>query len=440
MDIAVIGSGIAGLGAAWALSRSHVVTLYEADDHLGGHAQTVEIEDGDRSIPVDTGFIVYNESNYPNLVRLFAETRVPTEPSDMSFSVSMAGGEFEYQARALGLLSQPSNLLRPRYLGMVRDILRFGREAPALLGADSSETIGEYLARAGYGDAFVKDFLLPELACIWSSSLDEMRDPPAAWLVRFLDNHDLLRVTQRPRWRTVTGGSREYVRRVAAPLGERARTATPVTGVRRDADGAWVTDGQGGRERFGHVVFATHADTTLGLLGGDASSAERRILGTFGFQANRAVLHRDPSLMPRRRRAWSSWNYLAEDRARPADGRDDDPRRVSLTYWMNRLQNLDTERPVFVTLNPHREPNHVVGSWIFHHPRYDRAAVDAQASLGRIQGDRRSWFCGAWTGFGFHEDGLRSGLEVAAALGSPAPWWPTTSRAEGRGARIGAAA
>jgi predicted NAD/FAD-binding protein len=412
--IAVVGSGISGLGAAWALSRHHDVTVYEADARLGGHANTVDVDDAGRAVPVDTGFIVYNERNYPSLVRLFGSLGVDTEPSDMSFSVSLDGGAFEYRARALGLLAQPSNVLRPSYRRMVRDIVRFSREAKTLVGTDPAESTGSWLARAGYSDGFRDRFLLPMVACIWSSNLEGMLSYPAATMAGFLDNHGLLDLGDRPQWRTVRGGSREYVRRIAAGLDD-VRLSTPVTSVTREPGSVLIDDAAGGRERFDHVVLATHADTALAVLGADASAEERRLLGAFGYQRNVAVLHRDAALMPRRRRAWSSWNYLAH--TSPAGTRG-----VSLTYWMNLLQNLDTERPVFVTLNPIEEPRDQVASFVYHHPQFDRASVDAQAALPSVQGARRTWFCGSFCGNGFHEDGLRSGLQVAASLGAPAPW------------------
>ncbi len=420
--IAVIGSGIGGLGAAWSLSRDHQVTVYEADDRLGGHANTIEVEDPRGPIAVDTGFIVYNEANYPNLVQLFSHLGVATEPSDMAFSVSLSSGAFEYQARASGLLAQPSNLVRPGYVRMIADIMRFAREAPSSRpGGDV--TTREFLDGGGYSEAFRRDFLLPVLACIWSSSLEAMLESPASSMIGFLDNHGLLDVLRRPRWRTVTGGSREYVRWLSAPIRDAARVATPVVAVMRDDDGARVIDARGGVDRFDHVVMATHADTSLRILGDDASERERRILSTFRYERNRIVLHRDTSLLPRRRRVWSSWNYLSDGQP----GREEEG--ISLSYWMNRLQNLRTDVPVVVTVNPAHEPRGVVSEHVYHHPRYDVRAARAQSSVPSLQGVHRTWFCGSYCGYGFHEDALRSGLEVAAALGSPPPWWPDSPRA-----------
>ncbi len=421
MKIAVIGSGISGLGAAWALGDEHEVTLYEAEGRLGGHSNTAEVVDRGRRIPVDTGFIVFNERNYPNLVRLFDHLRVPTEPSDMSFAVSRDAGRFEYQSRALGLAAQPINLARPGYARMVRDILRFTREAAFAVRPGSLETTRQLLDRMKLSDEFRRDFLLPILACIWSSTLEIMLSYPAESMVRFLDNHGLLDVLERPRWRTVSGGSREYVSRISSSFVGDVRSGTPVRTVIRSSGGAEVRDVHGGVDRFDHVVLATHADTSLRILGDDATDEERRALSAFRYQRNRVVLHRDPSLMPRRRRVWSSWNYLAE---RAGDGSE----RVSVSYWMNRLQNLETERPVIVTLNPSREPRDAEGEYAYDHPQFDARAAIAQGEIGSLQGARRTWFCGSYCGNGFHEDGLRSGLKVAAALDSPAPWWSTPAQ------------
>ena len=415
--IGVIGGGIAGMGAAWALDHRHEVVLYESEARIGGHSNTVDVEDEGGLVPVDTGFIVYNERNYPNLVRLFDVLEVPTEWSDMSFSVSVGGGSFEYQSRARGLLAQPSNAIRPGTWRMLRDFRRFCRDAPRVLASGKRESLGSYLERGGYGDEFRLDLLLPVSAAIWSSGLDDMLEFPVTTLVGFLSSHDILQVRARPRWRTVSGGSREYVRRLTAGYRDRIRRSARVVAVRRDEDGVEVLDASGGLDRFDEVVFATHPDTTLQILGSEATLRERHVLGAIRYQDNEAVLHRDPALMPRRRAVWSSWNYLADGRGQP-----DRSKPVSLTYWMNRLQNLRTERPVFVTLNPIREPRGEVRRFGYAHPRFDRAALDAQRSLPAIQGTRRTWFAGAWCGHGFHEDGLRSGLDVAAALGAPASW------------------
>lgn len=429
MRIAVVGSGVAGMGAAWALRRRHEVVLYEADARPGGHANTVELPD-EAGLPVDTGFIVYNRPNYPNLVRFFDDLGVRTESSDMSFSVSVGQGAFEYSSRARGVLAQPANLLRPDTWRMWSDFRRFCREAPGILLEERREPLGAFLERRGYSDAFAVDLLLPMSAAIWSSSLEEILAFPVASLVRFFGSHGMLQVGDRPRWRTVSGGSREYVSRVIASLDE-VRLGTRVVSVERDAEGVDVLDAHGGRDRFDHVVLATHADVTRQILHKDATEDERRILAAFGFQRNLAVLHRDPALMPRRRTAWSSWNYLADGRGRP-----DREQPVSLTYWMNRLQNLRTRRPVFVTLNPTRQPRGDATAIEYRHPRFDQAALDAQEAMPTIQGARRTWFAGAWTGFGFHEDGVRSGMQVADALGSPPPWQvapsPALERSAGR--------
>ena len=416
--IAVIGGGISGLGAAWALHQRHEVVLYESEARLGGHANTAEIDDGGRVVPVDTAFVVYNLLNYPNLVRLFDHLGVPTEWSDMSFGWSLDQRRLEFQGRTGGFFAQPRNVLRPEHWRMVADYRRFCRHAPDLIRTASRESLGEFLDREGYGRGFRYDLLVPMIASVWSSSVDEMLSYPAVNMIRFLQSHAVLEMGSRQRWRTITGGSRGYVRRISAGYAEHVRLATPVTAVRRDQDGVTVHDGTGS-DRFDQVVFATHADISLKILNQDATEQERALLGGFRFQDNVAVLHRDPALMPRSKRVWSAWNYLSDS----PSGREPLPGEpVSVTYWMNRLQNLETARPVFVSVNPLRQPRG--GSTTFHyaHPLFDRDAIDAQGVLPQLQGKNRTWFAGAWSGYGFHEDGLRSGLEVAAALGAPAPW------------------
>ena len=425
LDVAVIGSGIAGLGAAWLLSKQYRVTLYEKEPRLGGHTNTVRVNFGGREVAVDTGFIVYNEANYPNLVQLFAHLGVATHATDMSFSVSLDRGRFEYLGGEWsGLLAQPSNLLRPGYLRMLSDCLRFFREAPALLavppGADDP-MLGDYLDSAGYSRRFIEDHLLPMGAAVWSVPMERMRDFPARSFARFFANHGLLQATRRPQWRTVTGGAAEYVRKIAATLPDCIRLAAPVVAVKPDGAGVIVRDARGGARRFDRAIIAAHADQALSMLE-TPTTQERRVLGAMSYQPNLAVLHRDPALMPRRRRAWASWNYIAERDA--TAGAAEGQRGASVTYWMNRLQKLDPACPLFVSLNPVRAPRDelTVAAFEYQHPAFDAAALAAQAELASIQGVHNIWFCGSWCGYGFHEDALASGLACAEALGGRRPW------------------
>lgn len=416
-NIAVIGSGIAGLSAAWLLARHHMVTLYEAAPRVGGHSHTVDTPSGQ---PVDIGFIVYNEQNYPNLTALFRHLGIATQPSDMSFAVSLDGGRLEYNGTDIpGLFAQRRNLVRPRFIRMVRDILRFYRDAPAHIGElwRSLEPLGAYLDRHGYSAAFQHDHLLPMAAAIWSTPCADMRAYPAAAFLRFCANHGLLQVDDRPAWRTVTGGSREYVTRLAATLAGNIVQGRPVHRIERDAAGVTLHDATGAARRFDQVVIATHAHEALSMLA-EPSAAERALLGAFRPSVNRAVLHRDPTLMPRRRRAWASWNYLGTTRAAA------DPGLPCVSYWMNRLQSLPGA-DLFMTLNPSREPapGTILHEASFNHPAFDATALRAQHDLWSLQGARRAWFAGAWFGAGFHEDGLQAGLAVAEAIGGVRrPW------------------
>ena len=422
MHIAVVGSGIAGLGAAWALSRSHDVTVFEAEPRLGGHANTLDVvwADGTQTA-VDTGFIVYNPRNYPHLIRLFDRLGVPTEGSNMSFGVSLDGGRLEYAGSPKGLVAQPANLLKPSYWSMVRQILRFYKEAPALLARDpedpaAMQALGDYLQVNGYSATFTYNHLLPMAAAIWSCPVDAVMRFPVRSFVQFLDNHGLMLIRGRPQWRTVTGGSREYVRRIAEAVGRRRfHTASPVRALERDHAGVRLTT-DAGPQRFDQVVLATHGDQALAILGDDASDAERQTLGAFGYESNRTYLHSDPALMPRRRSVWSSWNYIG-------DGAQDTGAKVSVSYWMNRLQNLPGD-DLFVSLNPLQAPaaDKVHAELSYTHPVFDGPAIAAQGRLPHIQGIHNTWFCGSYCGYGFHEDGLEAGLAVAAALGAPAPW------------------
>ena len=417
LNIAVVGTGISGLSAAWLLSEHHDVTVYEADDRIGGHSNTLDVDLAGRRIAVDTGFIVYNQPCYPNLTALFAHLGVTTAATDMSFAVSLDRGRLEYAGTDLaGLLAQPSNLGRPRFWSMIADLLRFYRNAPRDLAHLGDESLAAYLDRGGYGRAFREDHLYPMAAAIWSTPSADVGAHPAAAFIRFCENHGLLRLTGRPVWRTVVGGSREYVARLTSSFRDRILTGTPVTAIHRDGAGVEIVDGRGGRRRFDHVVVATHADRALALLAAP-SRDERRVLGAFRYSTNRAVLHTDADLMPRRRRAWASWNYLSD-----VDGTD---RRLSVTYWMNRLQPLGPAPDLFVTLNPLRQPKPgtVLADLSYDHPLFDAAAGRAQAELWSLQGRERTWFCGAHFGAGFHEDGLQAGLAVAEDLGGRRrPW------------------
>lgn len=419
--IAVIGSGISGLSAAWLLDQSADVTLFDTDSRLGGHANTVFVEQpGEPAIAVDTGFIVYNVRNYPNLVALFEHLNVPTEVSDMSFAASLQAGRLEYSGSGLdGLFGQKSNFFRPRFWRMVRDVLRFYKRAPALLNDASLQgmSLGEYLDRNSYSKGFIDDHLLPMGAAIWSTTAADMRAYPLQAFIRFFVNHGLVQLADRPQWRTVKGGSREYVSRIAAQFKGTIALNSQIAAVQREEHGVRLLDRNGQMSTFDDVVIATHTDQALALLG-DADADERSVLGAFEYTRNVAVLHSDINLMPKRRNVWSSWNYLSEPGSLGTE-------QLCVTYWMNRLQNIDEATPLFVTLNPSRpvDPSKLIRTFDYAHPLFDTKALEAQKLLWSLQGRRNTWFCGAHFGSGFHEDGLQSGLAVAEALGGvKRPW------------------
>ncbi|MBV8536623.1 MAG: FAD-dependent oxidoreductase, partial [Alphaproteobacteria bacterium] len=374
LDIALVGTGVAGLSAAWLLSQAHRITVYEKAARIGGHINTVAVRSPRGVLPVDMGFIVYNDVTYPNLSALFRHLGVPTRESDMSFAVSLDGGEMEYAGTDLfGLFAQRRNLLRPRFWSMLRDLLRFYRTAPGdAAGLAPGHSLGVYLARNGYGAAFIEDHLLPMAAAVWSTPMARIADYPAASFIRFCSNHGLLQVSNRPRWRTVIGGSRVYADRLVARFADRVQLRRGVRSIERTPDAVLVRDETGRQTRHDHVVIATHSDEALALLT-DPSRRESSVLGALRYGRNTAVMHTDASLMPRRTAVWSSWNYV---------GTRKDP-APCVTYWMNRLQGLASVAPVFVTLNPHREPapGSVIHREAYAHPLFDAAAMDAQRRL-----------------------------------------------------------
>lgn len=408
--IAVIGGGISGMAAAHLLAADNAVVLFEAGRRLGGHAHTVIAgKRGDQ--PVDMGFIVFNRINYPLLTALFDKLNVPVVESDMSFGCSIQGGKLEYGLRNLdSLLAQRKNLISPTYLRMLADILRFHKNADKVL--QPGMTLGDLLSTMNMSAAFRDHYIAPFTGAIWSTPSSGILNFPAAALITFFKNHGLMGVFKHHQWYTVKGGSIEYVRRLEADLTRQAvdiRTATPIAGVRRVPQGATVRAVGGEWELFDEVIFATHSDDTLRLLS-DATPAERAALAAIRYQPNEAILHADPTQMPRSRRAWASWNY-----AEPAGQRPD---RIDLTYWMNSLQPIPHDDPLFVTLNPNRAIRedliHQVET--FRHPVFDQAALDAQTKLAAMNGQSSTWFCGAWMKNGFHEDGFASAAEVATAL------------------------
>jgi predicted NAD/FAD-binding protein len=422
MKIAIVGSGIAGLGAAHALRGHADLTLFEAADYFGGHTHTVDLTlpgpVGPVTHGVDTGFLVFNERTYPQLIQLFDDLKVPTERSDMSFSVQVPGAQgsapLEWSGSSLNtVFAQRRNLVNPRFLRMLRDVTRFNRLATDIANrgaeAELMQPLAGFLDANGLSAEFRDWYFLPMLGCIWSCPTDQMLQFPVATMIRFCYNHGLLQITDRPQWWTVSGGARNYVDKITASIADR-RLNAPVLQITRNAEGVTVHT-QGQTEMFDKVVLATHSNQSLKMLG-DASPMERETLGAIRYQANRAVLHTDTSVLPRSRRAWAAWNYQRSANARQ------DAAQVCLHYLINMLQPVPFTQPVVVSLNPVVEidPSQVYASFDYAHPVFDVAAIRAQRQVDGLQDRNNTYFCGAWTGYGFHEDGLKSGLAVAAHL------------------------
>ncbi|SDN36710.1 NAD(P)/FAD-dependent oxidoreductase [Vreelandella arcis] len=412
--IAVIGSGISGMAAGWYLSARHEVTLFEADERLGGHTATMDVEVADNAYAIDTGFIVFNDWTYPHFQRLLDTLGVPSQATEMSFSVHETSVDFEYNGHTLtSLFAQRRNLLNPGFYRLLGDIMRFNKQATRDLDSDQlpdDMTLGEYLDRHGYSQAFQRRYLLPMGAAIWSASISDLRAFPLRFFVRFFRNHGLLSVNHRPQWYTLIGGSRSYITPLTAPYADRIHLNTPVTRIERHATGVVLTTAQG-TQRFDHVVLACHADQALAMLG-DPTAAESEVLGAMPYQDNEVVLHTDTALLPRRPRAWASWNYRLDGRG--------SQERVSVTYNMNILQCLDADTTFCVTLNDSNniDPAKVLGRYTYAHPQFTLAGQAAQQRHDEISSPaRRTHFCGAYWRNGFHEDGVWSALRVARSLG-----------------------
>jgi predicted NAD/FAD-binding protein len=414
--VAIIGTGIAGLGAAYLLHRVHDITVYEKSGRLGGHTRTINVRYGEREIAVDTGFIVFNRPNYPHFSRMLDHLGVRVHESDMSFAATIDGGRFEWGAKNLNaVLGQRRNVFSLDFYRICRDVARFNAQAPAMVERHPGLSLGELIASLNLGEGFRDYYLLPMGGAIWSCPLKTMLDFPAASFVKFFANHGLLQFSRQPQWYTVTGGAKTYVARLTAAFADRIRAGRGAATVTRTSAGVRVTDETGQTDSFDHVVFACHGDEALGALG-DPTAAERDILGAFRYQKNHAVLHKDASVMPKRRRCWASWVYRSEGEGEDA--------AISVSYWMNRLQGIDDSCPLFVTLNATRAipEDHVFDRHDFMHPIFDAAAIAAQTRVQAMQGNLHTWFCGAHLRHGFHEDGLWSAVTVATRLGAPIPW------------------
>ncbi len=410
MKIAIVGTGISGLVAAHHLHRRHDMTVYEAAARIGGHTHTVAVDDPAGEQAVDTGFIVFNDRNYPNFEALLGELDVPAKPSHMSFSVSDGRGRFEYSGTPWGLFARPAHLFSPSFHRMLRDWRRFNRLAPGLIEMkETAPALGPWLEQEGFSPQFIERLIVPQASAVWSADPEQMWSFPASFMAEFFDNHGMYSLRDRPTWQTVRGGSHSYVEAITAPWADRIRTAAPVRRIERLDDEVRIEAEGCETESFDRVVIATHSDQALRMLGANATDAERQVLGAIPYQDNDAVLHTDASLMPRRRAAWSSWNFhLAES----------PPARTTVTYWMNHLQRLRAKRQYFLTLNRGDaiDPAKVIRRFSYDHPVYTAEGVAAQARHAEVSGVRGTHYCGAYWGWGFHEDGVVSGLRVCKEL------------------------
>lgn len=428
MRIAIIGSGISGLTAASLLHDSHEINVFEANDYIGGHTHTVDVSLDDGQFSIDTGFIVYNDRTYPNFIHMLERLNVESQPTSMSFSVRCEDSNLEYNGSNFnGLFAQRRNFLRPRFYRMLNDIARFNRESLELLQSDDEDvTVGEYVSRRGYSKQFAELYLVPMGAAIWSCPPETFEKFPMRFIVEFYRNHGLLSLRNRPQWYVITGGSHCYVKPLVAPFRDRIRLSSPVAAISRNENSVTLSGPEISNESFDHVIFACHSDQALQILGDTASEAERELLGEFPYQENTVVLHTDTSVLPRRRRAWASWNYYMDDLPGRADGlsAEEPCRSATVTYNMNILQRLSSKNTFCVTLNRDQmiAPDRVLGRYIYHHPIYTTRRRLAQRRHDELINQNRTSFCGAYWGNGFHEDGVNSAMAVCKRLGVSAPW------------------